>query len=298
MASVAMNRYNKAKRMQVESVERPLSGFGARPLIEPKDMYLKFPKLRQNGGGTGSVTTKKELGIKLTDFFDYTTYDSTAGGVAQPVANYYWNVDQNLFDTSGAPPGGQEQTFCRVRSLCVWVMPACRSTRNGVSPQPEDNATAMFTVNCQTPGMGTQLSATTQAFALNTQVTNVLPSINPRWKKVFSCDLQKTFQSGTVRPVFESTSVNNFTQQCLFQMSVVTPDTGETYLTGDDQLPIRVKVQLILDQPIGTTQSAELAVWNNEEFALPFTEQNGAPFPGTAASYVQLDLQSVRDNLR
>jgi hypothetical protein len=253
-----------------------------------------MPKARvQQGGGTGSVTTKKELGIKLTDFFDYTTLDPTAGGVAQPVNNYYWNVNQNLFDTSDSPPGGQEQTFCRVRSVCVWVMPLCRGF--GGQADPADNATAMFTVNVQTPGVGTQFSSTQQAFATNTQVTNVLPTINPKWKKVFSCDLQKTFQSGTVRPVFAAQDPSN---QCLFQMSIVNSDNGDIYLQGDEQIPIRVKVQLMLDQPIGTVQAADLVVWKNEEFSLPFTEQNGIAYPGTSEQYVQLDLQSVRDNMR
>jgi hypothetical protein len=279
---------------RVENVERPLQGFGARPDVQPSDLYVKMPKLKNRGGGTGSVTTKKELGIKLTDFFDYTTLDPTAGGIPQVVNNYYWDIGQNLFDTSGSPPGGQEQTFCRVRSLCVWVMPLCRTFVAG-GPSPDSNATAMFTVNVQTPGVGTQFASTTQAFATNTQVTNVLPTINPKWKKVFSCDLQKTFQSGTIRPVFAAQEPAN---QCLFQMSIVNPNDGKPYLVGDEQIPIRVKVQLMLDQPIGTTQAAGLVVWKNEEFSLPYTEQNGVPYPGTSEQYVQLDLQSVRDNLR
>jgi hypothetical protein len=69
-------------------------------------------------------------------------------------------------------------------------------------------------------------------------------------------------------------------------------------LQGDEQIPIRVKVQLMLDQPIGTVQAADLVVWKNEEFSLPFTEQNGIAYPGTSEQYVQLDLQSVRDNMR
>jgi hypothetical protein len=277
-----------------EEGDPPLAGFGAMPVRGPSDMYLKLPKTMGRGGGTGSVNTKKELGIRLTDYFDYTTLDPTAGGVPQVVNNYYWNVNQNLFDTSASPPGGQEQTFCRVRSVCVWVMPLCRTFAVG-SSQPPNNATAMFAVNVQTPGIGTQFASTTQAFATNTQVTNVLPTINPKWKKVFRCDLQKTFQSGTIRPVFAAQEPSN---QCLFQMSIVSPLDGKSYLTGDEQIPIRVKVQLILDQPIGTVQAADLVIWKNEEFSLPFTEQNGVAYPGTSEQYVQLDLQSVRDNLR
>jgi hypothetical protein len=289
------------KRAKIaEKVPRSLGGFGEVPSVSPAEIYIPMPKLgrkaRTNGGGTGSVTTKNELILRLTDYFDYTTFDSTAGGVAQPVNNYYWSINQNLLDTAGSPPGGQEQTLCRVRSVCVWVMPLSRSFAASVAgePQPINNATAMYTVNVQTPGVGTQFSSTTQAFALNTQVTNVLPTINPKWKKVFACDLQKTFQSGTVRPVF---AANSPSSQCLFQMSVVDPTDGSTYLQNDDQIPIRVKVQLMLDQPIATVQAAELAVFRNEEFALPYTEQNGAPFAGTSEQYVQLDLTKAADML-
>jgi hypothetical protein len=284
-----------------ERVERPLAGFGMTPPIAPAEMYLKQPKNKgrkrgMKGGGTGSVTTKNELGLRLTDFFEYTTFDATAGGVPQVVNNYYWEVNQNLFDTAGSPPGGQEQTFCRVRQVCVWVMPLCRAFGPiSGDVQPQDNSNAMLTVNVQTPGVGTQFGSTTQAFATNTQVTNVLPTINPKWKKVFTCDLQKTFQSGTIRPVFASTQPS---QQCLFQMSIVNPDDGTPYLVGDDLVPIKVKVQLLLDQPIATVQAAKLLVFKNEEFSLPFTEQNGAAYSGTTESYVQLDLQKVSDNMR
>jgi hypothetical protein len=269
-----------------------LGGFGAGPVVGPMDLYRKVPM--SMSGGNGSVTTKRELGIKLTDFFDYTTLDPTAGGVPQFVNNYFWEVNQNLLDTNPTAPGGQENTFCRVRKLCVWVMPICRTFATG-SAQPPANANAMFTVNCQVPGVGTQYSSTEQAYATNTQVTNVLPTINPRWKKVISVDLQKTFQSGVIRPWFATDFPS---QQCLFQMSIVESVSGQPYLTGDDQLPIRVKVQLHLDQPISTFQNAELAVFKNEEFVTPSEEQNGAPYSGTIERYVQLDLEAVRDNMK
>lgn len=266
--------------------------FAAGPVVGPSDLYLKSAMSR--GGGTGSVTTKKELGLKLTDFFDYTTFDSSAGGVPQFVNNYFWEVNQNLLNTAPSAPGGQENTFCRVRKLCVWVMPLCRTFATGAI-QPQNNAGAMFSVNCQVPGVGTQYSSTQQAYATNTQVTNVLPTINPKWKKVLTVDLQKTFQSGVIRPWFATDFPS---QQCLFQMSIVDPLSGKPYLTGDEQVPIRVKVQLHLDQPIGTVQNAELLVFKNEEFVTPSEEQNGAAYPGTAERYVQLDLEQVRDNLK
>jgi hypothetical protein len=269
-----------------------LGGFGAGPVLGPMDLYMKTPMA--SSGGTGSVTTKRELGLKLTDFFDYTTLDPTAGGVPQFVNNYFWEVNQNLLDTNPNAPGGQENTFCRVRKLCVWVMPLCR-TFAAQAAQPQNNSGAMYTVNCQVPGVGTQYSSTQQAYATNTQVTNVLPTINPKWKRVLSVDLQKTFQAGVVRPWFASDFPS---QQCLFQMSIVDPTSGQPYLTGDDQVPIRVKVQLHLDQPISTFQNADLLVFKNEEFVTPSEEQNGAAYPGTAERYVQLDLEAVRDNMR
>jgi hypothetical protein len=257
-----------------------------------ESLYAKRPRAQKGkkssvGGGTGSVTTKKELGLRVTDFFDYTTEDSTAGGVPQFVTNYYWNIGQNLFQ-NGTSPGGQESTFCRVRRVDVWVLPVCR----GFTSTGPNNAQAAFTVNCQVPAFG-QAYNTDLAFATDTQVTNVLPRIDTRWKKVFACDLQKTFQSGVVRPVYVRERPTN---QCIFQMSIVNQTDGTPYLVGDDQPPVRVKVQLMIDNPIATVQSASLAVWRNEEFSFPYIEQNGRAYPGATSHYVQTDLASVRDN--
>lgn len=252
---------------------------------------------RISGSLTGSVTTKRELGLRVTDFFDYTTEDSTAGGVPQFVTNYYWDAGQNLFENSTAP-GGQEDTFCRVRRVQVWVLPTCR-TFDKTGEAGSNNANSAFTVNCQVPAMGQSYNAVSplvaRAYATDTQVTNVLPRIDTKWKKVFTCDLQKTFQSGVVRPVFIPSLPTN---QCIFQMSIVNQTDGLPFLVGDDQPPIRVKVQLDIDQPIATVQEASLAVWRNEEFALPYTEQNGAAYPGTSSQYVQMDLSGSLDNFR
>lgn len=285
-----------------------LGGFAAVPPVTKETLYQapalkskrsgkkKGGKMGMNGGGTGSVTTKRELGLTVTDFFDYTTEDPSSGGVPQFVTNYYWDVGQNLFENSNVP-GGQEFTFCRVRKVEVWVLPTCRTFMGAGAI---NNADSAFTVNCQTPGMGQQFNAVNPAvdiaYATDTQVTNVLPRIDTRWKKVFTCDLQKTFQSGNIRPVFVPSYPTN---QCIFQMSIVDQTTGKPYLGGlQDNPPIRVKVKLTLDQPIATTQNASLAVWRNEEFALPYVEQNGAPYPGAAEQYVQMDLCAVRDNMR
>jgi hypothetical protein len=248
-----------------------------------------------NGGGTGSVTTKKELGLVLTDFFDYTN-DFASTGTNQTVNSYMWDVGQNLLDTTGSiPVHGTNATFCRVRKVEVFVLPQCRTFGVGGVGAPT-NANAMFTVNCQVPGTSTQFIGSTapdQAFATNTQVTNVLPMIDTKWKKVLTADLQKTFQSGVIRPCF----ANDVTSQCLFSMGIVDSTNGKAYQDGDDVPPIRVKVKLTLDQPIGTINAASLAVYRNEEFSLPFKGQNGADYTTTSLQYVQLDLRSVRDNM-
>lgn len=271
-----------------------LGSFGCRPVRTPESMYVRMGKMG-NGGGTGSVTTKKELGLIVTDFFDYTN-DFASVGVNQFVTSYIWDVAQNLFDTAGSGLGGSSETFCRVRKVEVWVLPQCR-TFGGATEASVNNARSMFTVNTQVPGTSTQFigsSATAQAFATNTQVTNVLPMIDTKWKKVLTADLQKTFQSGVIRPVFQSSGITN---QCLFSMAIVDPTTGAPYQQGDDVPPIRVKVKLTIDQPIGTINAAKLGVYRNEEFAIPFTGQNGPDFTDTTLQYVQIDLRSVRDNM-
>jgi hypothetical protein len=269
-------------------------GFGSGPSRSPHDMYLPLPKSMGRGGGTGSVTTKRELGLTVTDFFDYTN-DFAAVGVDQFVTTYVWDVAQNLFNTDPTQVGGANETFCRVRKVSVWVLPQCR-TFGGVATAT-NNAEAMITVNCQVPGTSTQFissAATAQAFATNTQVTNILPMIDTKWKKVLCADLQKTFQSGAIRPVFQASQLTN---QALFSMSVVNPTSGTPYQEGDDVPPIRVKVSLEIDQPIGTINNAKLAVYQNENFALPFLGQNGPDFIDTREEYVQIDLKKVRDNM-
>jgi hypothetical protein len=269
-------------------------GFGAAPSRSPDEIYLPLPRSMGRSGGTGSVTTKRELGLTVTDFFDYTN-DFASVGVDQFVTTYIWDVAQNLFNTDPVQVGGANETFCRVRKISVWVLPQCRTF--GTLATATNNAEAMITVNCQVPGTSTQFissGATAQAFATNTQVTNVLPMIDTKWKRVLCADLQKTFQSGAIRPVFQSTHLTN---QALFSMSIVNPATGTPYQEGDDVPPIRVKVSLEIDQPIGTINAAKLAVYQNEDFALPFLGQNGPDFIDTRSEYVQIDIRKVRDNM-
>ena len=176
----------------------------------------------------------------------------------------------------------------------------CALPISGTEPDAGvNNARSMFTVNCQVPGTTQQASAVstlgTGAFATNTQVTNVLPRIDTCWKKVLTADLQKTFQSGVVRPVFALTDATN---QCLFQMSIVNPLDGTPYMAGDNAPPVRVKVRLSIDQPISTVQNAELVVFRNEEFSTPSTDQNGAAYPGTSSHYVQMNIAGARNHFR
>jgi hypothetical protein len=278
-------------RGAIVPIPSQLGGFGA----ETRGVSALY------GGGTGSVTTKHELGLSVVDFFDYQS--AAPSGVAQFVHNYYWNIDQNLF-ANGDPVGGEGLTYCRPRKLCVWVLPQARGFADGAG-SIQTNAESMYTVNCQVPGVSTTIGAGAgvgdpRAFALNTQVTNVLPQFDTVWKKVLTCDFQRTFQSGMVRPVFAGTSVDLGAKynQCLFQMSIVNPQTGEPYQTGNADEPdagIRVKVMIELDQPIQVVNTASLAVFRNEEFGLPFTGQNEGDFGGTSQNYVQMDLLRAQD---
>ena len=258
-----------------------------------------------NGGGasTGGITTHTELGLKVTDFFDYQVIDDGGSGVPQTVTNYLWSVDQNLFEngTSSLPFTDNERTFCRPRKLEVYVLPAkgfSLGAQSGSTPN-QNNAEGMYTVQCQVPGVPQDnLSGNnTRALAANTQVTNVLPQIDTFWKKVLTCDLQKTFQSGVMRPYFDSSGVDA-SSMCLFQMSVLDSTSGSTYFkpgTQESPFSIRVKVVVHVDQPIATIQNAKLAVFRNETFLFPTTSQNGQVYPGTAESYVQTDLMKVNN---
>lgn len=294
---------NLQKTSALTAIPESVSGsFGLVPDPTPDGVYLR----NAMGGGTGSTTVKKELGLLVTDFFDYNSADATAGGVAQFVSNYYWDVSQNLFNNTGLNGQG---TYCRVRKCHVWVLPKKGGITDlgGGSTTASSNAEAMFTVNCQVPGVPSTVtenpSAQRSAYATNVQVTNVLPQIDTRWKKVLTVDYQKTFQSGVVRPFFSRTNsqqpTDEGTDQCLFQMSIVNSSDGEPYFqSADTEQTIRVKVQLLVDQPIEAEQQARLAVFRNETFRLPDTEQNGFPYSGTSEQYVQMNLRSVLDNFR
>lgn len=270
--------------------------------VEPRDiksLYLAGP----TGSSTGAVTTHSELGLRVTDFFDYNVTDPNAGGVAQVVTNYFWNCRQNLFEngTSSNPYTDNELTFCRVRKLEVFVLPAKGFDGQNTNGINYNNAAGMFTVQCQVPGVTQRnIGSATGSLATNTQVTNVLPQIDTMWKKVLTCNLQKTFQSGVVRPFFDDTGVNG-NLQCLFQMAIVNSTDGSSYLPVDEDsnpLVIRVKVVVHVDQPIATIQNASLKVFSNETFGLPSTAQNGTAFSNATLQYVQTDLGRVRNNMR
>jgi hypothetical protein len=298
------------QRKQLQGTQKPLAldvgNFGRSLSSQPSTMYMG------NNSATGSVTTKRELGLVLNDYFDYNAFQIGAGGVPQFVTNYWWDNAQNLFETDPLVPAGIDKTFCRVRKVEVWVLPQARGLEVPAqvgSLQSRTNADQMFTVSCQVPGTTIELqpfqpSGSVEALAANTQVTNVLPQYDTKWKKVLTCDLQKTFQSSVMSPVFSPFVVGEQivkTNQCLFQMSILNPIDGKSYLSGDEDIPdpgIRVRVQLTIDQPIATSNAAKLAVFRNEDFSQPFLGQNGPDFPGTSLQYVQADLRSVNDYFR
>jgi len=253
---------------------------------------LQYVVRNRRGGGTGSVTTNKELRLQVVDFFEYAT-SSTAGTVAQSVSNYYWDAYQNLFDNNPSgiiTPG--VNPFCRVRKVHVWVLPTV-----GISTQEQiNNSDRVYTVNCQVPATVTGTSPIT-AVATNTQVTNVLPQVDTFWKKVLSVDLNQTFKSGVYRPYFAA-GASASSAQCLFQMEVVEPDDGRVFMGQDSPLTIKVKVMLEVDQPVLPIQTAKLSVFRNETFAQPSLVEDGDPYQVPSDSYVQMQIRGAMDAMR
>lgn len=295
----------RAAQVQRQKLAHDTGHFGMDLRSQPGMLYMG------NNSATGAVTTKRELGLVVNDYFDYNAIQPGAGNVPQFVSHYWWDNAQNLFDTDPLAPAGIDATFCRVRKVEVWVLPQARGLVDNPSgpgiPLAASNADQMYTVSCQVPGTTFQpqgIAPNAVAFAANTQVTNVLPQYDTKWKKVLTCDLQKTFQSSVMSPVFSpltSGTSTNRTNQCLFSMSILDPTNGKSYLTGNEDLPdpsIRVRVQLTIDQPIATSNAAKLAIYRNEDFSEPFIGQNGPDFPGTFKQYVQADLRSVMDHFR
>jgi hypothetical protein len=238
---------------------------------------------------TGSVTTKHEVAISVFDFFDYTT------GATGSVKNYWWDSNQNLFNNNLTGTTGQELTFSRVRSVEVFVLPR-RGIDVATGAGAFNNAAAMYTVNCQTPGMANAtigVTALPEALATNTQVTNVLPQFDTKWKKVFTCNLQKTFESGTIRPFFDRE------RQCLFSLSCLDPTTGLPIDgEGSESVKIRVKVVLQVDQPIAPVQLAKTYVLSNNDTSTPQVDVSGVALPDIRPAYCQMDVRRIRDCLR
>lgn len=246
---------------------------------------------RQNGWksnpSTGAVTTKHEVAIQIVDFFDYTT------GSTGNVTSYWWENNQNLFNNNLGGFADQTETFCRVRSLEVYALP-----RRGIDVNVAgiNNAAAMYTVNCQTPGLanGTAgLTALPPAQATNTQVTNVLPQFDTKWKKVFACNLQKTFQSSVIRPFTDGF------RQCLFQLSILDPTSGEPIDgQGSETVSIRVKVVLHIDQPIAPVQQARFTTYKQNDLTTPQLNLDGVELPAIQPAYCQMDVKRVIDYMR
>jgi hypothetical protein len=248
--------------------------------------------------GTGSVNTKHELGIQVVDYFDYDY--GPAGSISEGgVKHYYWNVDQNLFNNNTLGTSGQEASFCRVRKCDVYILPRIPQIPL-TDPAFNSNASAMYTCNVQAPGLAGYtrpagaVVGSSVALGTNVQVTNILPRIDTCWKHVFSCDLQKTYQSGVVRPFYYENL------QCLFSMRVLDPTDGTQYLgAGNEAFKIRVKVVLSIDQPIMPVQTASKYLLANNDVGTPDVNASGNPPPSSStlrSEYVQMDLKGVRSN--
>lgn len=248
------------------------------------------PRSRTSGSRTGAVTTKAELGIQVVDFFDY-TYGSAGTATQGNVKHYFWNVDQNLFNNNLNGTNGQENSFCRIRRFEVYALPA----RNLTSPTLGKNSEEMYTCNVQAPslaGFTRPGGAVGSSLALgtNVQVTNILPQIDTFWKKVFSCDMQKTFQSGVIRPYYIE---NN---QCLFSLRLLDPSTGTDFGgAGSENITIKIKVVIHIDQPIMPVQQARKYILSNFDVGRPDVAADGSSVPSEPAEeYVQMDLKSVK----
>jgi len=260
----------------------------------------KQGKRGRNGSGqmgTGSVNTKAELGIQVVDYFDY-EYGAVGTASNGGVKNYWWECGQNLFDNNPSATSGQANSFCRVRRADVYILPRIpligQATSAGQDPDFNSNASAMFTVNVQTPSLtGHGVAAGNIALATNTQVTNVLPRIDTAWKKVFGCDMQKTFQSGVIRPYYYGNA------QCLFSMRCLEPTDGTQYQgIGNQAFKIRVKVVLQIDQPIMPVQRALLSVISNDDIATPDRDAAGNHPSTFQPQYVQMDIKRVLHHMR
>jgi hypothetical protein len=240
---------------------------------------------------TGSVNTKAELGIQVVDYFDY-EYGAVGTATNGGVKNYWWECGQNLFDNNPSATSGQAASFCRVRRADVYILPRIPLIGQSTDPDFNSNASAMFTVNVQTPSLtGHERPTGFTALGTNVQVTNVLPRIDTTWKKGFAIDMQKTFQSAVIRPFYYGNA------QCLFSMRCLEPTDGTQYQgIGNTGFKIRVKVVLQIDQPIMPVQRALLSIVSNDDIATPDRDAAGNHPSTFTQQYVQMDIKSVRNN--
>ena len=238
---------------------------------------------------TGAVTSKHELQVRVTDFF---TYDYIAG--AGPNKHYFWDIQQNLFNNNPAGlTNPDNQTFCRVKRCRVFIQPMQGVNSNTAAGLPQGNREAVYTVNIQTPGVSAITTGTQAVNALNVQVTNVLPSVDPKWKQVFSCNYDQTFKSGDKRPFYYKDAM------CLFSMQLIDPIDGGIYDSGSDFLKVLVKVVIDVDQPILPIQTASKQVFDNSVISDPaFPNAAGGPPPKPTSSYAQMDLIRRLDDFR
>jgi hypothetical protein len=252
----------------------------------------------RTGPSTGATTSKAELGLQLVDFFDY-EYGATGTPSYGNVKHYYFDTNQNLFQNNPTATEGQDSSFCRVRKVEVYVLPRRNLDQTAPSPDFTSNASAMFTCNMYTPSLAGYTRpfaavGNSLALATNNQVTNILPQIDTFWKKVYTCNMQKTFQSGVIRPYYYGN------RQCLFSMRLLDPTDGLDYAgIGNTALQVRVKVVMHIDQPIMPIQRALVNVLSNFDVGKPDVDGDGnPPVPTLRAEYVQMDIKKVLHNFR
>jgi len=297
-----------AKPTLVHSKLQSLS-FGCQPAVTADKIYLRS----SGGASTGAVNTRSEISLQVVDYFDYFGWSpgATAGNFLCPVTSYFWRLSQNLFNNNPSPGTAYDgtDTVSRVRKFELWVMP-----KVSIAVSNRSNSRAMFTVNVQVPAVTdsgeTGGTGDATVFATNTQVTNVLPTINPRWKKVMTCNLDNTFRSGVYRPFFAFSSdpatTNQLYDQCLLQLSITDPDSGDPYYEvpaspSPDSDSIKFKIVMHVDQPIQPINEASLAVYSNDTFARPNATQSTSggqvSYPGTSEQYCQMGIKGILNRM-
>jgi len=266
-----MENQSKVKSVQDENKKSvPL----LRTKLDPKLIRYRAAKgtegmdiaSRQLSLMTGSKTVQHEMKLCVTDYFDY---QNGPDPVAEPVENYWWELGQNLFQSTLVSADGEG--FSRPTRVRVWAMPL-RAIENINSDQ-------FFTVNAVVPCVGFEQSST--AKYAHVEVTNIIPTFTNSWKRVLDYSIDETFKSSEMRP-YISGEVQN-----LFQILVTNPDTGVTL----PDVSIQFKVEIDLAQPVAARSFAHLETKRSASFESPGS-------PGTLTDqYIQCDIRKALNRL-